>query len=236
MRIINIVGIVLAGSVLLLVIAAGLFQMSKSRTFQVAGELVHRVEADKKIVALTFDDGPTERTDEILAALDADGIKGTFYLVGSSIEENPEATKRIINAGHEVGNHSYSHERFLLKSTSFVTKEIESTDALIRAAGYEGEITFRPPFGKKLFSLPLYLAKHDRTSITWDVEPDSYPEVAKTGEAIAQFVEEHVQPGSIILLHPMYNQPDVDAIPLIVASLRAQGYEFVTISELLDNK
>src|SRR5690349_11422479 len=85
------------------------WQVSKSRTFQLMGEIVPRVETSQKVIALTFDDGPTvEGTAEILAILKQENIKATFFLIGAEIEKNPEPVKQIIAAGHEIGNHSYT--------------------------------------------------------------------------------------------------------------------------------
>ncbi|MHB1413637.1 MAG: polysaccharide deacetylase family protein, partial [Chloroflexota bacterium] len=104
-----------------------------------------------------------------------------------------------------------------------------------RAAGQTGPITFRPPYGKKLLLLPLYLAQTGRVSVMWDVEPDSYPEVAADPERIVAHVSERVQPGSIILLHiwPESRAASREAIPSLVSALKEQGYTFVTVSELL---
>lgn len=204
-----------------------------SRTFQITGELVSRVETDQRMVALTFDDGPTERTEEILQVLQEHDVPATFYFIGQDIETRPQDARAILEAGHELGNHSYSHQRMVLKSSAFVKSEIETTDALLRANGAEGEITFRPPYGKKLFALPMYLAKVGKTTVMWDVEPDSIEGVAGDADAIADYVLENVSPGSIVLLHAMHNQPDVEALPAIITGLREQGYEFVTVTELL---
>jgi peptidoglycan/xylan/chitin deacetylase (PgdA/CDA1 family) len=76
----------------------------------------------------------------------------------------------------------------MLVTPSFVRQEIKTTDKLIRDAGYQGEILFRPPYAKKLFVLPYYLSKTDRKSITWDVEPESYPEIASDADKIAEHV------------------------------------------------
>ena len=143
--------------------------------------------------------------------------------------------KKIVSAGHELGNHTYSHERMLLVSPSFVKQEIESTDKLIRDAGYQGEILFRPPYGKKLFSLPYYLSKTGRKSITWDIEPDSFPEIANDSDKIVKYVLAKTQPGSIIILHVMYpsRKTSMQAVSKIVDGLKAQGYSFKTVSELL---
>jgi peptidoglycan-N-acetylglucosamine deacetylase len=228
--------IALATTALLIITAIGVRQISRSRTFQFFGDLIPRVNTSQKIVALTFDDGPTaEATDQILAILNETNIKATFFVTGAELEQNLDQGKKIVAAGHELGNHSYSHVRMFLVTPSFVKQEIESTDKLIRAAGYQGEIFFRPPYGKKLFALPYYLSKTGRRSITWDVEPDSYPEIAADADKITEHVLSKTQPGSIIILHVMYpnRRESMKAVKKIVDGLRAQGYSFKTVSELL---
>lgn len=148
----------IAAVVLLVLVstAFGLFQVSKSRTFQFAGELVDRVETDRKVVALTFDDGPGDRTPEVVRTLHELDVPATFFVVGSALHDNPGFGRRLVEAGHELGNHTYSHQRMLMVSAEFVAQEVERTDAEIRAAGHTGPIHFRPPNGKKLFALPNY--------------------------------------------------------------------------------
>jgi chitin deacetylase len=187
-------------------------------------------------VALTFDDGPTvEGAEQVLPLLAAENVHATFFVIGGELEQHMAEARKIVAAGHELGNHSYSHVRMILVSPTFVRQEVERTDELIRAAGYQGEIYFRPPYGKKLFTLPYYLAKTNRKSITWDVEPDSYPEIAADSDKIMQYVLAKTQPGSIILLHVMYGKRNesLKAVPKIIAGLKAQGYSFKTVSELL---
>ena len=228
--------IALIGVVLTIIISVGLRQVSRSRTFQFFGEIIPRVETSQKIVALTFDDGPTpEATDQILAILSEMNVRATFFVTGAELEQNLEQGKKLVAAGHQLGNHSYSHVRMFFVTPSFVKQEIESTDKLIRETGYQGDIHFRPPYGKKLFTLPYYLWKHRRKSITWDVEPDSYPEIAADANKIVEHVLANVRPGSIIILHVMYpnRRESMKSVKMIVEGLRAEGYEFKTVSELL---
>jgi peptidoglycan/xylan/chitin deacetylase (PgdA/CDA1 family) len=224
----------------LLLAAAGiLFQISKSRTFQFFGEIVPRVETPERIVALTFDDGPTpEFTDTILAVLKEEDVKATFFLIGGELEKHLDDGKKIVAAGHEIGNHTYSHVRMILVTPSFVKDEIEKTDELIRAAGYQKPAHFRPPYGKKLFALPFYLAQANRKSITWDVEPETFPEVAANTEAITKYVLDNSQNGSIILLHVMYDpqKKSLNAVKPIIEGLKQKGFRFVTVSELIESK
>lgn len=222
--------------VLLLVVSSYLLnELSKSRNFQLFGDLITNVETNEKVVALTFDDGPGINTDEILAILQEQDVKVTFYLTGHEIENHFEDAQKIVGAGHEVGNHSYSHSRMIFKSPSFIREELEKTNEWIRQAGYEGEITFRPPYGRKLAILPYYLNKYNMKSILWNLEPETYPEIASDAEKIVDYVNENVTPGSIILMHVMYEsrQVSLDSIGEMITTLREQGYEFVTVSELL---
>jgi len=213
-----------------------LFQISRSRTFQFFGEIIPRVNTNNKVVALTFDDGPvTGGTEQILSILEEEQIHCSFFLTGAELEQNVEEGKKIAAAGHELGNHTYSHVRMLLVSPTFVKQEIERTDQLIRQTGYQGEILFRPPYGKKLFTLPYYLSKHGRKTITWDVEPNSFPEIDSSSEKIVEYVLQKTQPGSIIILHVMYSnrEQSMKAVKGIVDGLKARGYRFKTVSELL---
>jgi len=139
-------------------VAVGLWEIGKSRTFQFFGTITARVETEEKIVALTFDDGPTPQfTDEILGILKEQDVKATFFLVGNALEKHLKEGRMIIAAGHEIGNHSYSHQRMMLVTPSFVKEEIMNTDQLIKREGYDKLPHFRPPYGKKLFTLPYYL-------------------------------------------------------------------------------
>jgi peptidoglycan/xylan/chitin deacetylase (PgdA/CDA1 family) len=228
--------IVLAVLLVGIVFLYGTLQLSRSRTFQLFGELVDRVETDRPVVALTFDDGPIEAlTDSLIRVLDARRVQATFFITGAELAENVEAGARLVAAGHELGNHTYSHQRMVRRSQAFIRNEIESTDSLIRAAGHAGPIHFRPPFGHKLLGLPYYLSRTGRTSITWDIEPDSYPDVAATADGIVSHVLERVRPGSIILLHPWYGsrRTSLEAVPALVDSLLARGYQVTTVDELL---
>lgn len=217
-------------------IGYGLLNLINARSFQFFGGLVNKVDTDEKVVALTFDDGPTEQTGKILRILEEAGIKATFFVNGNHIEQHFEEAKKIVESGHELGNHTYSHQRMIFKSPSFIEEEIEKTDELIRQAGYTGDIHFRPPNGKKLLFLPYYLSKHNRKTIMWNMEPDSYPELAADSEKIIAYVTENIEPGSIILLHVMFDnekRESLESIKGIVSALKEKGYSFKTVSELI---
>jgi peptidoglycan/xylan/chitin deacetylase (PgdA/CDA1 family) len=231
--------IILATVIFLLIVGLTLFQISKARTFQFFGDLTARVNTNEQVVALTFDDAPTDYTPEVLKTLNDKKIKATFFIIGAELKAHPQIGKSIANAGHELGNHSYSHDRFLLKSQSYIDTEIQTTNKLIRDTGYKGEITFRPPNGKKLLGLPWYLQQHNIKTIMWDVEPDTYvdasaDEASKTDFLVKNTLE-NTKPGSIILIHPFCKSCTSDraAIGKIIDDLKQKGYRFVTVSELL---
>ncbi len=225
--------------VALAVVAASSYWLMNSRTVQVAGMLVSHADTQRQAVALTFDDGPDARyVDEVLADLAAHDAKGTFFVIGRVAQRDPAALEALVAAGEEIGNHSFTHRRLVGVSVDAVASEVERTDALITAAGFTGEIFFRPPYCKKLVSEPYYLATHDRTSVTWDLEPDSMGSLAGDAQAMTDYVVANVRPGAIILLHPWGEGRAASrrALPLILEALAAKGYGFVTVSELLASR
>jgi peptidoglycan/xylan/chitin deacetylase (PgdA/CDA1 family) len=224
------IGLVLAVT---MVLAVGGYFLMNSRSFQLAGRLVDRTDMSDKVVALTLDDGPTALAPDVLRILADADVAATFYLNGRDLAARPDLGRAIAAAGHEIGNHTYSHRRMVFVTPRTVAAEVERTDEEIRRTGYRGPITFRPPYGKKLWTLPKYLSEHGRTTVTWDVEPDSARD-ANADQIVAETVDA-VRPGSIILLHVMHEGRAASraAIPRIVDELRADGYRFITVSDLI---
>jgi peptidoglycan-N-acetylglucosamine deacetylase len=212
--------------------------LKSHRSPQLLGKSVHRVKTDKKVVALTFDDGPSPHTKELLDILRAYEVPATFFLLGKNAAQYPHLVRQMYQAGHEIGNHSYSHEPLIFKSVAFIREEIEKTDQLIRQSGYQGTIHFRAPYGRKLIWLPWILYKAKRPHILFDVIPDDW---ASPGvETIVNRIVAQTKPGSIILCHDgngdekgLNRSQTVQAIPLVIEKLSGAGYQFVTISELL---
>lgn len=214
------------------------WKIARSRSFQFFGGIVNRINTEEKVVSLTFDDGPTKKVESLLPILESENVKATFFLVGSEIEQNPEEAKKLVAAGQEIGNHTYSHKRMVFKSPSYIKKEIEETDRIIREIGYKDTIQFRPPNGKKLLFLPYYLKRSNRKTILWDLEPNTYPEVNSSADNIVKYVVDNTKPGSIILLHPMYDEKGntINAVKGIIEGLKKKGYTFKTINDLLETK
>ncbi|WP_199711279.1 polysaccharide deacetylase family protein [Tessaracoccus antarcticus] len=217
-----------------LLLGVGVYKLSNSRRIQVVGELIQRVATTDKVVALTFDDGPTPGdTEAVLQTLAERKVMATFFLCGASMHDHPAQTKEIVAAGHQVGNHSWSHRRMWFMTPTEVRRELDDTDEMIRDSGYQGRIDFRPPYGKKLLVLPWILRERGTRTITWDVSPEDFSGVEQTPEQLRDIVLDTVRPGSIILLHPMNGRTRTqEATALIIDSLTQEGYRFVTVAEL----
>ena len=222
-----------AALALLLATAFILFEISRARCFSLTGEAICHVETEAPLVALTFDDGPTaEGVALATAALRPANAHATFFLIGGEIGGREALVRQLLADGHEIGNHSFSHVRMVLHSSAFFDDEIMRTDTLLRGAGVPSPNLFRPPYGKKLIGLPNALARHNYRMIMWDVED---PPGATSPQAYADAIVREARPGSIILMHIMYNANRTarEALPLIVRGLQARGLRIVTVGELL---
>lgn len=149
-----------------------------------------------KCVALTYDDGPTQYTGDVLDALSAGRARATFYVMGRRASKNPKALQRMVREGHELGNHSYTHPPFVRLTNDEIAEEFKRSDAVFVKAVGRKPATFRPPYGS--FNARV-LAQLDRPAITWDV--DTLDWLHKNPSKMITAVKEQVQPGSIILMH-----------------------------------
>lgn len=225
---------VVAGGLALVVVLPAAWALIKAPNVQLVGEVVARVDTPQRVVALTFDDGPVpEAAEEVARVLRQRQVRATFFLNGQDVERHPDTVRALVQDGHELGNHAWSHPRLVFRSTAFVREELAATDRALRQAGEQGPIHVRAPYGKKLLALPWVLSEQQRVHVTWDVAPDSKGTPAP--EAIVAETLARVQPGSIVLLHVMYASRESSrrALPEVVDGLLARGYRFVTVSELL---
>lgn len=206
---------------------------------QIVGKSIRRAHTKEKVVALTFDDGPNPpHTNELLEVLKKHEVQATFFVLGKYVQNYPDIIKQIYNAGHELGNHTWTHNYMIFKSTNTVRKEIESTDKAIKDLGYTGVIYFRAPHGAKLISLPMVLSQQNRPHILFNVIGWDWTRPGV--EKIVNNVMKSVKPGSIILLHDGDGAKDkadrsqtVKATDIIIQKLKEQNYKIVTVTELL---
>lgn len=233
-RWVRLLRVTLVAAICLIATAYVCFRVSRTRRLQLIGSLVTHVETRDSIVALTFDDGPTPQyTDSILAVLQRERVRATFYVLGADLQRNPGLGRKIVASGHVLGNHTWSHPRMVGQSLASVRREVEDTDRQIRLAGERGPIHFRAPYSHKFVLLPWYLHRTGRTNVSWNVEPDGDP--SRPADEMVRRVMDEVRPGAIILLHPWYPARETtrQALPEIIRGLRARGYELVTVPELL---
>lgn len=226
----------MAGLVLgLLLVTMGLWHAGRSRCFVLIGDVTCRVETDRKLVALSFDDGPTAQgVSALLPVLREHRARATFFLIGQEMAARPGLAAQILAEGHEIGNHSYTHRRMMGLFPGGYAGEIADTEALLRQEGAVGPILFRPPYGKKLTGLPIAVARAGEHMVTWDVE-DPTGAAAADPNAYARHVVERIRPGSIVLIHPMYSSGETAraALPIILTELSRRGYRVVSVGELI---
>jgi len=197
---------------------------------------INRADTEVKVVALTYDDGPSSPyTNQLLDILDRYQVKATFFAIGRKIEKHPEIVPMIVARGHELGNHSYSHTDMMSKPREFLLSEIEKTDKLLQEVGVKQDsISFRPPYGRRSVVLSYLLSQMQKKMIMWDVNSLDY-EKTLTAEDIANRVIDNVRSGSIVLMHDSGGDRSktLAATQAIVKTLQSKGYAFKTVSELL---
>jgi peptidoglycan/xylan/chitin deacetylase (PgdA/CDA1 family) len=181
-----------------------------------------------KLVALTFDDGPHPRyTEDLLKILREHEVRATFFMLGENVEEYPKVARAVSKAGHQIASHSYNHSYAQFSSPDLLRENVERTNAVIRSVTGIQPTAFRPPGGwlvaeiDAIVRLPIVL---------WSVDSRDW-EVRNTEEIIRNTTE-GILPGDIVILHDIYSTT-VSSVPMIIETLRKQGYSFVTVDELL---
>ena len=198
---------------------------------------VHQISPDddsKKLVALTFDDGPAEKyTDAYLDILDKYGIHATFFNLGQNVEEYPDLAKKICDRGSEVMSHTYQHQQLSLLDSEALQKEFSSTFSTIESTTGVKTTGFRPPYGD--FTEKAWLNSGGLASVSVLWNQDSLDWKRPGVDAIVENSTKNVTSGSIILMHDGggNRDQDVEALPQIIEKLQNEGYEFVTVSELM---
>lgn len=190
-----------------------------------------QAEKNKKVVALTFDDGPDgNTTPQALDILAKYKIKATFFVQGKNIAGNEAILKRMQSEGHEVGNHSWNHPILTQLSLEDAKKQITDTEDAIKSVLGKSTKLMRPPYGAISDDIRNSL---DLSFIMWDV--DSLDWKSKNEAAILTEIQHQTSDGAIILMHDIH-QPSVNSLPKVIEYLQGQGYSFVTVSELLNTR
>lgn len=195
--------------------------------------IVWRGKTNNKRIALTFDDGPNpERTLEILRILKEHNIKATFFLVGEQIMMAPNILEEIFKLGHLVGNHAYRHCHAKKNNEKEFIRGINATQDLIRKTIGKAPIFFRPPHGELTLRILLHIIKNRMVTVLWSVDPKDF-QFNNLDLFLKQFYSQKFINGDILLLHDNSHLM-VRALPKIINFLKKNGFEFVTVSALLN--
>ncbi len=200
-----------------------------------ANVYVHK-KTDEKKIALTFDDGPhPTKTGKILDVLQKYGVKGTFFVIGENAKLYPDVLKKVYDAGHEIGNHTFSHQSINKMSYSSLIESVGKCSDIIKEITGVKPVYFRPPEGYLNDGIAEQLYKNGYDVILWRV--DTYDWKGRDVKSIYTTVVNSVKCGDIILMHDYisYSSYTAQALDMIIPKLISEGYEFVTISELIDS-
>lgn len=225
----------------LVAIAAGAF-LTLSAVLpenNVFGQVFFESQTNKKIVALTFDDGPySPYTEQILDVLKEYHVPATFFVVGQNVEKYPELVQRIVDEGHQLGNHTYHHVDLLKSDRKTIEEEIDHTNRVIKAATGTVPHLVRPPHGFRDPVVMEIMATRGLKVVEWSIMSRDWTNPGV--DVIVDRTLAKVKNGSIILLHDGdgiaskdSRVQSVEATRRIIQTLTAQGYQFVTVDEIL---
>lgn len=189
---------------------------------------------DEKIVAITVDDGPDPLyTPQILDILSKHKVLATFFVVGRQVEKHPGIIRREVAEGHEVANHSYTHNNLHTMSKQEAEWELVRTNGIISQFTGKNVKWFRPPCGAYNREVTITAKECGLTNVLWTRALETHND--KNPEQMAWRLIRGIKPGGIILMHDsrLDRTKSVRALPLIIEGLQRKGYRFVTVSELL---
>lgn len=187
----------------------------------------------KKLVALTFDDGPSSYTKKYLKILKKYKVKATFFNLGQQASYFPKLSKKIVKQGHQLCSHTYAHKQLTTLSKKSFRKEITKGYSALKKASGKTTSFIRPPYGEFSTQRWLYSKGLIKASVRWSEDTEDWKQPGV--KSIVKAATKHVKPGSIILMHDGggNRSQDVKALPKIIKKLKKKGYKFVTVSELM---
>lgn len=199
-------------------------------------DIIRHVQTDKKMIALTFDDGPTRFTPQILDILRDNQVKGTFFCIGEKVLKNPNFTKRIVMEKHEIGNHTYTHPRIGWVGSRRQKIEIEKTQNVIYSIIGIRTKLFRSPGGRYNPGLLKVVKDTGHQMILWSGDRMDSGDWRRPGvRSIIKKVVKNANNGDIVLFHDTQAQT-VKAIRQLIPILKKEGFKMVTVSELLKER
>ena len=194
--------------------------------------VVRSVKTQERVVALTFDDGPTRYMDDILAVLEEYQVKATFFLIGSQLNRYSSYVKRLIPEGHSIGNHSYDHRHISVQSEADLLKNIAKTQLLFYDFLGVLPIYYRPPYGDVNETQELLLRKHFSYLVRWSIDPKDWDR-KRSQDDIINHVVTSLKPGSIVVLHE--RKQTSKFLPELILAIQQEGYQLVSLDYLINN-
>lgn len=197
------------------------------------GTMVINGSSNKKMVALTFDDGPDAKiTPKILDVLKQNDVKGNFFFIGESVGKNKDVVKRAYAEGNLVLSHSFDHKDLSTKSEADIDKQIKDTEnAIFNVIGKKPAL-IRPPYGETNDAVLKEASRNNLKIIIWSIDTLDWSQREK--DNIIKNVLDNVRPGEIILMHSNEDKKvTLEALPDLISGLKAKGYNIVTLSEML---
>ncbi len=186
---------------------------------------------DKKLVALTFDDYLGEEVNPLLDVLDEHGVKGTFFIIGNSIENNAETLKDLVKRGHEAANHTWDHFNNHTLTDDEIRAQLISTRLFIRKHGGRDAPFFRPPGGYYNDNMVRIAQDIGLRTVLWSLNSTD-ADTGNDAKHISRTVTQWIHPGAIVTMHTGRGAT-IKALPEIIENLRNRGYDFVTITEMV---
>lgn len=184
------------------------------------------IDPNKPMIALTYDDGPSKYTQELLDVLKENNSTATFFVLGLQVQKNKEVIPLIIENGNQIGNHSYDHSRLTTLGDEELYNQINNTDNLVYEAALYKPYVMRPPYGSTSEELNEKLLK---PIIKWSIDTRDWE--SRNSEAIAKHILDNVKDGDIILMHDIY-ESTLEASKTVIPELIERGYQLVTVSEM----
>ncbi|SHG43826.1 polysaccharide deacetylase family protein [Ornithinibacillus halophilus] len=193
-------------------------------------ESIVEINNEEKYVALTFDDGPTpDFTPQILEILKNYDAKATFFMLGVQVKQHPQIVQQVADADHEIGNHTQNHVDLTKISSGEIREELTKSNQQIKEASGDAPSLIRPPFGVYNNNLEQIASENNTSIIMWSVDTRDWE---RNPSYVVDTVKKKVKSGSIVLMHDT-KHTTVEALPEVMNYLKKNGYQFVTVSELL---
>ncbi|MGD0577461.1 MAG: polysaccharide deacetylase family protein [Bryobacteraceae bacterium] len=230
----------MVAAIILLIVAVAVALMAwavRGRSAPLLGSFAWRGPKTRRAVALTFDDGPSESTPRVLELLERHGAKATFFMCGHHVRRLPHVARQVAREGHEIANHTDTHEALYLRPPGFILEQIARAQTSIEEVTGLAPHLFRAPLGVRWFGMRDALKILGLTGVMWT-------EIARDwtldGAAVARRLDSRAVPGAILCFHDgreLRHNPDIgstlEALELLLPRWAGAGYEFLTVSELL---